>query len=223
MLSQFGFTRPQHGGRLALPLKADLEFRRRCWRQIHDQAFLPTRDGDVNVGQQFSIKEGAVQRTVGIVDAVALAEGIQVVLLARVKFARHLQRIANIGADRGNGCQAKHVQFVVKEADIESGIVDDQFGAAYEVEKLVGNLAELRFVGEELTADAVDRQRALVDIAFRVDVVMQVAPGQPAIDHLHAGQFDDAVTESCFEAGGFSVEKYLSHGLSFCTEAAAVP
>ena len=163
-----------------------------------------------------------MQRAVGIIDAVALAECIQVVFLAGVKFARHLQRVADVGADRGNGCQAKHVQFVVKEADVESGIVNDQFGAAYEVEELVGNLAELGFVGKELTADAVDCQRALVDIAFRVDVVMQVAPGQSAIDHLHAGQFDDAVTEACFKAGGFSVEKYLSHGSSFCTEAAAV-
>ncbi len=91
------------------------------------------------------------------------------------------------------------------------GVVDDQFAAADELQEFIDDVGELRLVGQEFQGDAVYRLGAGVDLAFRVDVFVQMAAGQPAVFHLDAGDFDDAVTRARVEAGGFGIEDDLSH------------
>ena len=92
---------------------------------------------------------------------------------------------------------------------------DDQFAAADEFREFIDDVGELRLVGQEFQRDVVHRLGAGIDFAFRIDVLVQMAPGQSAIFHLDAGDFDDAVTRARVEARGFGIENNLAHGVSF--------
>ena len=106
---------------------------------------------------------------------------------------------------------AETIQFGVEEAGVERRVVDDQLGAGDEFEKLVDDVGELRLVSEKVEGDAVDRGSSFVDLALGIDELVQVVAGRPAIDHLDAGYFDDAVTLAGIKPGGFGVENDLSH------------
>ena len=73
----------------------------------HDQAFLAAGHRQIDLGQNLGVEQGAMQRTVRVVDAVAIAQGVEVVLLARVQILGHAQGIADGVAD---GVDRRHVQ-----------------------------------------------------------------------------------------------------------------
>jgi hypothetical protein len=54
-------------------------------------------------------------------------------------------------------------------------------------------------------------QRALLDLAFRIQIIVKAAAGQPPAHHFHGGDFDNTMAELGFQAGGFSVDKNLAH------------
>jgi hypothetical protein len=148
---------------------------------------------------------------VRVVDAIALAQRVEVVLLAGVQILGHPQGVADpvaYGVHRGH---VEQCEFGVQETDIERGVVDDQFGSAHEVEKLDGHIGKAWFVEQELPADAMHRQGAGIDITVRVQVAVEVPVGEPPIAHLDAGDLDDAMAELVFQPGGFRIEKYLAH------------
>ena len=123
----------------------------------------------------------------------------------------HAQGVADAVTDRADRSHVEKSQFGVQKTDVESGVVDDQFGAAHKVEKLDRNVGEARFVDEKLAADPVHRQSTGVDIPFRVQVAVEMPVGQTPIEHLDTGDLDDAVSELVLQAGGFSIEKDLAH------------
>ena len=63
-----------------------------------------------------------------------------------------------------------------------------------ERQQVVGNLAELRLVLEEVSRQAVHGQRTLVAGALGVNVVMETLLCDTARDHFDRADFDDAVT-----------------------------
>ena len=110
-------------------------------------------------------------------------------------FARHQQGVehrAVLGQVGALGL-AQQGEFVVEEADVERRVVDDQFRAVDEFEELIGHVLEARLADEVLVADAVHRDRAFVDLALRLQVDVEVPPGQAPADQLDATDFDDAV------------------------------
>ena len=152
-----------------------------------------------------------MQRAVRVVDTVAIAQHVEVVLLARVQVLGHAQRVENAVA---YGVDRRHVEpceLGVEEADVERGVVDDQLGAANEVDEFGGNVGKARLVLQEVEADSVHRQRALVDVAIGVEIAVKVPVGQPPVAHLDAADFDDAVPELVLKAGRFGIEEDLSH------------
>lgn len=146
------------------------------------QAGLPAGHGQVNVGQDLGVKQGAVEFTAGVVDAIALAQGIEAVALARVTLAGHHQGIEDrtvLGDVRTVGLPHQG-KFIVDETDVERRVMDDQLGAIDEFEELIGHFGEARLALEEFVSDAVDANRALVTVAVRLQVDVEVAAGQAA-------------------------------------------
>jgi len=84
-------------------------------------------------------------------------------------------------------------------------------GALDELQELAGHVFEQRLVGQPLACEAMHGLRALVDVALRIQVAVEHAAGQPAVEQLHAADLDDAVIMLDFEAGGFRVEDDLTH------------
>ena len=52
---------------------------------LHHQRILPSGQIDVDIGQQFRIQQGAVQRTARIVDFQPVAQGVERIAFARLK------------------------------------------------------------------------------------------------------------------------------------------
>ena len=135
-----------------------------------------------------------MQGTAGVVDIVALAQGIQAVALARVQVARHLQRIQH-GAVVDEAVLAAHQgEFVVDEADVERRVVNDQFRARHEGQEIVDHVLESRLVGEEFPADAVHFERAVLDLAAGVQVLVVPVLADAPVDQFDAADFNDPVS-----------------------------
>ena len=169
-----------------------------------------------------------MQRAVGVVDLEALAQRVERIRLAREGVARHQQAVGDAGHARRDRRAADAAQFLVEEADVEAGVVDDDLGAAEVLEQFVGDRREQRLVGEELVGDAVDLERILVVAPLGVDVEMQVAAGEASVDHLDAADLDDAVagfrTEArWFRCRGRSVAWHGSSGQRAASRRGAPP
>src|SRR5690606_6065685 len=104
---------------------------------------------------------------------------------------------------------AEPVEFGIEEADVEGGVVDDQLGALDEGEELVGDLGEARLVGQELQGQPGHFLRARLELAVRVQVGVEGAPGRAPLQQFHAADFDHPVALLPFQAGGFGVEDDL--------------
>ena len=84
----------------------------------------------------------------------------------------------------------------VEEGDVERGVVNDQLGTADEVEQFGGDLPELRLVLQELGSQAMHLERARVALPLGIEVVVEVAICQPAVDELHGADLDDPVARA---------------------------
>src|SRR6185312_2749963 len=103
-------------------------------------------------------------------------------------------------------------QLGVEEGDVEGGVVDHQLGAGEERQQLFGDLAEARLPVEVGARDAVHGERAVIDLAFGIEVAMKRTAGRTAVDQLDAADLDDAVIQLGLEAGGLGIQHDLAHG-----------
>lgn len=181
---------------------------------IFEQTGLTAGHGEIHVRQNLGVKQRAVQRAMRIVHVVAPAQRIEIVLLSRMHAARELEGIhhrAEILDALRRFPLHHHGQLIIKEADIERRVVDDQLRALDEFEQVLRDVSELRLVRHHFFGDAVHLHRPLVDLAPGIDVLLVAVIARPPVDQLHTADFNDPVALGRFEAGGFSVENYLAH------------
>ena len=81
------------------------------------------------------------------------------------------------------------------------------------------DVGEPRLVLQKLACDSVHLERPVVDLAVRLQIVVQPPAGQAAVHHLDAANLDDSVSQLRFEARRLGIEEYLSHDA--CPSAAA--
>ena len=112
----------------------------------------------------------------------------------------------------GDACQLR-----VQESHIERRIVDDEFGVADELQELPMHMRESRFFGQTLPRQPMHLNRAFIDLALRVQVLMEGPARQAAVEQLHATDFDDAVLLLNFEPRGFCIENDLPHSKIYRT------
>ena len=168
---------------------------------------------EIDLGQQLTIDQGAVQRALGAVDLEALAERIEtgpragIALPGQGKGVDHPPPLQHHLADLA--------QLVVEEADVEIGVVDDQRIVADEVQEVLGDGTEERLVGQEGVVQAVDSDRLRIDRPLRIDVAMIVAPGRQQIGQLQAADLDQPVAVADLQARGLRVENDLAHSCTY--------
>lgn len=112
--------------------------------KVHDQAFLASGHRNIDLGKDFGIQQGAMQGPMRIIDTVAFAQGVEVVLFPRMQFLGHVQGIQHAVAYRidRKPCRAGQVRRV-EEANIKRGVMDDQFGSSHEIKKLCGDFGSV--------------------------------------------------------------------------------
>jgi len=148
-----------------------------------------------------------------VVDAVATAEGVQAVPLARMQLPRQRQRVHHAAQVAHAQLQAVHAgQLRIEEADVEYRVVDHQLGATDELEQLLDHVGEPRLAGQELVGDAVDRERPGIHFPVRTEVTVERPPGGPPVVELDAADLDHSMALADLEAGGFGVQDDLAHG-----------
>ena len=106
---------------------------------------------------------------------------------------------------------AEQGEFVIDKTHIEGRVVDDQLRVLDEREELLGHVLEAWFVGEVFVGDAVNRNRAFVDLAIRLQVDMEMPAGQTSPHQLHAADLDDAMAVGDRHAGGFGIQHDTTH------------
>ena len=179
--------------------------------EIDGEAVLPPRHRQIDFRQQFGVEQRAVQGAVGVRDVVAVTQRIERIALAGMHFLRLHQGVGHQGNMLGKSRKAEPVEFRVEEGKVERRVVDDDLRAGDVVAQFVGDFREFRLIAEEFGGQAVNRQRTLFRVAFRVDVAMKVIAGQSAVHDLDAADFDDAVAGTRVQACGFGIENDLSH------------
>ena len=172
------------------------------------QAGLPARHGQVDVRQNLGVEQGAVQFTAGVVDAIAFAQGVEAVALARVALTGHHQGVEDraVTGDVRPIRLAHQREFVVDETHVERRVVDDQLRAVDELEKLIGNFRKARLAHQEFVGDAVHANGAFVTFPVRLQVHVEMPAGKAAAHQLDTADFNDPVTIGHRHAGGFGIE-----------------
>src|SRR5688572_3580534 len=188
----------------------------RCRRRVelHHEALLSARHREIALGEQVGVGERAVQRALGVVDEVALAQRVERVLLAGVQLLGGRQRVGDardmLLERRKPGERKLHVE----ELDVEVRVVDDELGAAHVVEERRRHLGELRLRHEVLAREAVHARRPKLHLALRVEVGVKAALAQAPVENLDAADLDDAVAELGIETGRLRIKNYLPHLVS---------
>src|SRR3990172_875899 len=121
------------------------------------------------------------------------------------------QRIDDRGAVLLDRWQLEQRKLLVQEFDVEGGVMNDELRAAHIIQKFGADLRKLGFVLQELAGDAVDLQGALLALALRVDVAVEVVAGRAPVHDLDAAEFDDAVPEPRVQPRRFSIEHDPPH------------
>ncbi len=153
-----------------------------------------------------------------VVDAVALAQRVEIVSLPGVHLASQREAVQHAaqGPDHSPGPLRRQARkLMIQESDVECCVVDHEFSARNEPQELCRDLRESRPALEVGAPDTVNLLGTLLDIPIRVEVAMEGLSGHPAMQHLDAADLDDAVTQLRFQSRGLRVEDDLSHEIKF--------
>jgi hypothetical protein len=88
--------------------------------------------------------------------------------------------------------------------------VDDKLRALDERQQLLGHLAKAWFARQVRQPHAVHLGGAGIDLALRVQVLVEMHAGGAAVDQLDGPDLDDAMAFTGLKAGGLGVENDLS-------------
>jgi len=166
---------------------------------------LPSAQVRHHLGQQVRILQCAMQAA-GAGNTQALQYIVELVGHARPTAAGQLQaagHAAVLGQPIGDAGQA---QLVVEEADVEGGVVRDHLAATQEFQQLGGLAGKQRLAHQHRIADAVHALRAPVHRTLWLQVGVELATGELAIDQFHRPDFDDPVAHAMGDAGGFGIQ-----------------
>jgi hypothetical protein len=50
-----------------------------------------------------------------------------------------------------------------------------------------------------------------IDLAIGIEILVKTVSGQPAVEHFHGADFDDAMALGRLQAGSFRIKHNLSH------------
>src|SRR5690606_14008880 len=106
---------------------------------------------------------------------------------------------------------AEQFELMIDKAHVKRGIMSQLLGAAHEFHELVHERRKHWFVRQVLVTDTVYRQRLFVHFAVRLDVLVVIALGNPAINNLNAPDLNDAVPFAGIQTGGFRIQHNLTH------------
>ncbi len=154
-----------------------------------------------------------MQRAGGVVHLVAVAQGVQAVLLARVYIPGHAQRVDDRRTGIGDGWPPQQRELVIEERHVKRRVVNDQLGARDVVEKLVHDFIKPRLVVQKIGRKTVHLQRAVLDVAAGVEIAVKMVAGRPPAQQLHAPNFDNAMPKRGIQTRSLGIENDLPHVL----------
>src|SRR4051812_17793046 len=148
---------------------------------------LTTRHRKIDVRQYPRVEQGTVQLAPGVINAIALAQSVQIVALPRMHGAGERERIQH-AAKRRNSARLRRqpCEFCIQKRYVERRVVNYELRIVDKEDELLGDLRKFRLAGEKCWRNAVNRQRSLVDLALGIEVFVESASGRPPVHELHA-------------------------------------
>ena len=177
--------------------------------QKGESGFASAAEFQIDLGEQAGIEQRAVQGAVGVVDAEAGAQGVQIDPGAGKLVLGDAQGID--GAVEGQKLVSGAAKFRVQELHVEGGVVDDQRRVADEGQEALGDFRKQRLVRQEFGGQAMDATGFLGYVAQGIDIGVIEPFGWLMVDQFDAGDLDDAVAAVGIEAGGFGIQRDFTH------------
>src|SRR5690606_16090053 len=192
---------------------------------IQRKGRLATGHGQIDIGQDFRVQQGAVQFPVAIVYPQAATEFVQTDPGPGILLARQCEGIQNGAVVFHTPVLAtEQFEFVVDKANVESGVMDHQFRAGNKLHKLIDNLRKYGLVCQEFVTDPVIRSRAIIYCEVWRVILRVISLGVSAIDDFHTAEFDDAAPFAAFPPGRSRIQYYLTtYFIPSSTPAIGVP
>lgn len=216
MCRAFSLAGPVRPSGTEYPLAPSNRERRDFYRlrfRSQRQANLPASGQfDIDLGQKFGVKQGAVFRAVAAINAIAGAERIERVFSPGMAHAGHGNRIDHaLPAQRG---QAAYFQLCIDETEIEAGIVGNEHRFfANEFEEFGRLLVKTGLVGQKCSGNSMNPLCLGGHVTIGIEIAVERYPGGYPIDHFNAANFDQPITVPWVQSGGFGIEYDLAHCL----------
>jgi hypothetical protein len=103
------------------------------------------------------------------------------------------------------------LKFGIEEGNVEGRVVDNQFRVADKFQQRGVHVQKGGLARQSVACQTVHLNRAFIDFAFRIQVLVKRPAGQPPIEDLHAADFNDAMVLLNLETGGFRIKNDLAH------------
>ncbi len=178
---------------------------------VDGERLLPTRHREVYLGQQLRVEQRSVERAVGIVDAEALAQRVQVVALAGERVAGESEGIDDPPVRVRAARQPGEAQLGIEEREVERARCGSPTRRRARSPGTRDDVAELGLPLSVVPRHAVHLGRTGVDVALGIEVEVQRAARGAAVHDFDRGDLDDSVALLRIEARGLGVEDDLAH------------
>ena len=152
-----------------------------------------------------------MQGAVGVRDAIALAQGVEVIALARMRFFRHHEGVGHSGNLFAKTRQLQPCQLGIQKRQIKRRVVNDDLGAADKFDQFARHLGEPWFVRQKLARQSVHLERRFVAVALRIQVVVKIVAGEPAVHQFDATDLNHAMAMRRVKASRFGIQNDLPH------------
>src|SRR6202790_656742 len=140
MCGQLALTRPDHDDARARPQGCRRRLTRTAARRVRFGAQreigLPAGHGEIHLGEDARVEQGAVIIAMRVVDRVALAQGVETVALAGMHLPRERQSVEHAAQVSYLERKLDAREFGIQEGDVEGSVVNDDLRLADELKKL---------------------------------------------------------------------------------------
>src|SRR5690606_19059351 len=117
-----------------------------------------------------------MELALGIIDVIALAESIQIILLAWMQSSRHGQSVDDIAVILNTAkAFVEFGEFVVGKTHIKGCVVNHQLRITDKIQKLIGNQVKHRLVRQKFKGYTMYFLGAFVNFPLRVYIAVKMA------------------------------------------------
>ena len=119
----------------------------------------------------------------GVIDPITATQCVKAITLPWVFPSCKLKGVKNLAEivdQRRFGHQ--QAELVIQKADVKGGIMDNEFSPFDKAQEIAGNVLKMRLVGQKLLTEAMDFNRACVNLSLGVEIDVKMISAEFPIE-----------------------------------------